>query len=267
MHKAVLIGSKSKIGQSILHHWTNLLTLIPPEELETEKVDFLFLCTTKDKAKAYVKKYPKSPNLVILDFSGATRPSLGINPHITYGFEPLFDKNKSVISFLGCSSLGILHALYPLKHLLQDTVFIDTKFPRSAIKHNSPNLANLSGNCINLLTGSHPHQAEVRKILNFNNLVMSPSLIDIPQGISLSIFIPNLSSTLTKATLQSFYEHNREIILSPDPVDVRKVINTSKCHIHITGDDSSTIMTVAIDNLVNNRYLHFLNFNNPYFII
>lgn len=258
MFKVVVIGTRSKMGNSILSN-TGSLTILAEEALEKEKVDFLFLASSKERNKQYLKQYKHSPEIKIFDYSGLLKERvIEKDPLVTYGFLPLYEKNKQLVAMPGCSSLAMLNALYPLKHLLAEEIFIDVKFPKTSLKHNSPNLTNLDLNIKGILYNQHPHQEEVCSILQYPNITIAPSLVDVPSGISVNIFLPKVDFIETNTILLKYYEHSSRVMIKGKNPLLSDVIRTGETHIFISPSKAGTVLNVVSDNLINNRFLDFL---------
>lgn len=258
MFKVVVIGETGKIGHSLLSH-LGQLTLLPKESLDKEKVDFLFLASSKEKNKAYIKHYPHSPTLKIFDFSGLLKDKfLNNSNEVTYGFLPLYDKQKKLVAMPGCSSLAILQSLYPIKELLSTEIFIDVKFSKSALKNNSVSLIGLNENIKGILYNQHPHQLEIQHILNNKKITLAPSVIDIPSGISINIFIANVNYDSILNLLLDYYKLDRQVKIVPTNPQITDVIKTGTTLIHVSPSYSGVIINVVTDNLINNRFLNLL---------
>lgn len=261
MFKMVIVGEKSKIGQSILAHSTRWLTILPEAALEVEKVDYLILASTKERNKAFIKKYSKSPEIKIFDFSGILKKHMMDGQHdIAYAFEPLFTKSLKLVAMPGCSSLAMLQCLFPIKDFISDEIIVDLKFPRSSLKYDSPNLIGLDQNIKGLMYGTHPHQAEVNFILKTDKITVIPSLVDVPSGISLNVYFPTKEPLIVKQQLENYYLSHKRVQISKRPVAIADVVKTGKTLIYIFPTKSGLVINAVTDNLINDRYMDFLDF-------
>lgn len=263
MFKVVIIGQKSKIGSTILSiiKSKKTLTLIKESRLDHEKIDYLILCSNEKRCKDFINKYRNNSNInKIIDYSGALKNSImnGDN-NITYAFNSIYDSSKKMVAHPGCSSLGILTALYPIKDEYEiDNCFIDVKFSKSTLKYNSQNLNNLTNNTFGLLYDEHYHQKEVNYFLNKTNISIAPSIIDIDNGISLNIFIQSNKPHDLIDKISVYYTNDNNVNITKDLMDIKSVVGTSKINIYFKKTGNGLIINVLLDNLFNDRFLRFI---------
>jgi N-acetyl-gamma-glutamyl-phosphate reductase len=104
---------------------------------------------------------------------------------------------------------------------------------------------------------THQHLTEVKESLNALQSEFSGDIHFIPQrgnftrGILASIY---LKCDLTEAELVSlykgFYTSHPFVSISPNAVDVKQVVNTNRCFIHVEKHGGNVLITSVIDNLL-----------------
>jgi N-acetyl-gamma-glutamyl-phosphate reductase len=60
----------------------------------------------------------------------------------------------------------------------------------------------------------------------------------------------DLSQSEARKLYRDYYESHPFVIISESPVDLKRVINTNKCLLHIIKENDNLFITSAIDNLV-----------------
>jgi N-acetyl-gamma-glutamyl-phosphate reductase len=103
---------------------------------------------------------------------------------------------------------------------------------------------------------THQHLTEIRDTLttlqpDFTDAVnFVPYRGDFTRGIMANVYTP-FAGTLAEAKTRyaSFYESHPFTHLSDAPVDVKQVVNTNKCLLHLDVQDGNLLITSVIDNL------------------
>jgi N-acetyl-gamma-glutamylphosphate reductase len=246
------VGTNSKIGQKILK-------FLPPDiqilDKVPEQLDYLFLASSNDKSLAALNQYGAQSRKII-DFSGATKLSaLAGQKGMTYALN--YDPKAKLVALPGCSSWGILSALMPIKNLLPEVVFADVKFAKSALQFDSPSLQ-LQEDIKLIYPLQHFHQPEINLALGQPNLVqMAPSIIDLPQGVSINLmFKPNPEVDYV-SVLQNKIHPDYVQVVNYLPT-LQEVIGTKNILMQVSQNNWAVNINICLDNLVNDRFLSFL---------
>jgi N-acetyl-gamma-glutamylphosphate reductase len=256
MKTAYLVGTNSKIGQKILK-------FLPPDiqilDQVPEQLDYLFLASSNDKSLAALNQYGARTRKII-DFSGATKLSaLAGQKGMTYALN--YDPKAKLVALPGCSSWGILSALLPLhslsKNLLPEVIFADVKFAKSALQFDSPSLQ-LQEDIKLIYPLQHFHQQEINLALGQPNLVqMAPSIIDLPQGVSINLMFKPLQGVDYISALKNSLHPNYVQIVDQIPT-LQEVIGTKNIIMQVSQNNWAVNINICLDNLVNDRFLSFL---------
>ena len=234
--------------------------------LVQEGLDAVFLCSGHGASVTFMAEHEISDDITIIDLSADFR-----NEHddFVYGLPELQRERiqeATRIANPGCFATSIQLALLPLAKAgkLTDAVQV------SAITGSTG-----AGQALVPTTGftwrnnnvsiykafSHQHLAEIRQSLtqltrmyggsDFKNPInFVPYRGDFTRGIMANVYTP-FSGTLDEAQqlYGTYYEKHPFTHVSDAPVDVKQVVNTNKCLLHLEVHDGQLLITSVIDNL------------------
>ena len=223
--KYYITGKRSVIAKSLRKN-------IPEEWIESEKdCDFLFI-TNKNKinikAKHKIDLTSHSKVRELKDFS--------------YGFE-LIDQVSNNISNPGCSAIGILYALYPIKEYLNN-VDIYSYFPLNALKYNSPNRERAMKEGEFLLRREHYHKKEVEKVLGYS-INYKTIITNKPEGLLVKLYLDtSVSKEELVEMLELFYKDNNKIKINDE-----LILSDSDIKINLKAENEKIIIYTLLDNI------------------
>lgn len=227
-----ILGSKGQIG--------SLLKKEAPKSWtykEEGDVDFLFIA--KQKKFNYKAKHT-------IDLTSHSKQSELENFH--YGFTQYFNTEYIPnISNPGCSALGILYAIYPMRELVSN-LETTVRFPLSSMQKNSPNRkkAFLEGSFV--LDRPHYHKAEVEKLIN-QEIKFTSLITNTPEGMKIRVSGNKKSTINVETFLRNFYTLQDNIIVKPKH-KLTDVIKTPNIIISvIKEDDTSFELWLSLDNV------------------
>jgi N-acetyl-gamma-glutamylphosphate reductase len=254
-----IIGERSKIAKYLIKYMPKGFKQVPESQVTKSKLDVLFLSTDSKKALIFIKKYQNTKTQII-DLSGSQKLK---------SYTGAKDQQKSFFNFFyglnqinpigtrkhianpGCSSLGVLTALFPIKHLLTESVFVDVKFSKSAMRYSSDNQKHISNNIKLLHPLSHFQQDEINYVLKGDlEVSLSASVVGIDRGISLNIFAKTKKNVDIEKKLIQYYKNNSNIIVSTAPKDLSAVIDTTKIYIYVKQNKDVVLINAVFDNLI-----------------
>jgi len=231
------------------------------------KVDVVFLCLGHGNSTAFLKKHHFSPNTKIIDLSNDFRLGADANfdgKRFVYGLPELFKteiENARYIANPGCFATAIQLALLPLAKakLLENEVHINAVtgstgagVSPSATSHFSWRNNNVSW----YKPFTHQHLGEINESLhslqnNAGNLFFMPNRGNFTRGI-LATSYTKFEGELSEATeiYQNFYRDAVFTQLADEPINLKQVVNTNQCHLHLHKHDDILLITSAIDNLL-----------------
>lgn len=228
-----------------------------------ESVDVLFLCGAHGKSAGFWEEHQMPVGLKVIDLAQDFRDeSCGY----VYGL-PEWQLDRIVkadrIANPGCFATAIQLSLLPLAAagLLKGEVNVTAVtgstgagVKPSATTHFSWRNDNISAYKVL----EHQHLLEIRRNLAKVSLSsQEPAISFIPmrgdfaRGIfATSCLDCNLSIEEAEKLYYDYYKAAAFTFVSPNPVDLKQVVNTNKCVLHLEKHDSKLVVTAAIDNLL-----------------
>jgi len=230
-------------------------------------VNVVFLCLGHGNSTAFLKEHSFSTDTIIIDLSNDFRLVADANfdgKQFVYGLPELNKseiENAKYIANPGCFATAIQLALLPLAkaNLLENEVHINAVtgstgagVSPSATSHFSWRNNNVSW----YKPFTHQHLGEINESLhslqeNTGNLFFIPNRGNFTRGIlatSYTKFDGDLSEA--KVLYQDFYKDAVFTQISDEPINLKQVVNTNQCHIHLHKHDDILLVTSAIDNLL-----------------
>jgi N-acetyl-gamma-glutamyl-phosphate reductase len=230
-------------------------------------VNVVFLCLGHGNSTAFLKEHSFSTDTIIIDLSNDFRLVADANfdgKQFVYGLPELNKseiENAKYIANPGCFATAIQLALLPLAkaNLLENEVHINAVtgstgagVSPSATSHFSWRNNNVSW----YKPFTHQHLGEINESLhslqeNTGNLFFMPNRGNFTRGIlatSYTKFDGDLSEA--KVLYQDFYKDAVFTQISDEPINLKQVVNTNQCHIHLHKHDDLLMVTSAIDNLL-----------------
>lgn len=230
-------------------------------------VDVVFLCLGHGNSTAFLKEHNFSVHTKIIDLSNDFRLHADADfdgKKFVYGLPELFKndiENAQYIANPGCFATAIQLALLPLakENLLENEVHINAVtgstgagVSPSATSHFSWRNNNVSW----YKPFTHQHLGEINESLhslqkNVGNLLFMPNRGNFTRGI-LATSYTKFDGSLEDAQkiYQEFYKNALFTQISEEPINLKQVVNTNQCHIHLHKHDDLLLVTSAIDNLL-----------------
>ena len=233
-------------------------------EMPFDQVDVIFLCFGHGKSEQFLQEHSIPQSVRIIDLAQDFR--IRGNHDFVYGLPEL--NRESIceakhIANPGCFATAIQLGLLPLaqKGLLTNDVCVNAitgstgagQKP-SATTHFSWRTGNLS--VYKVFT--HQHLAEIRQSLTQlqGHLEASIDFIpyrgDFPRGIFCTsvVRLPEDQSNDVVALYKDFYRNAPFTHYVDKPLDLKQVVNTNKCLLHMDGFGQKIVITSVIDNLL-----------------
>lgn len=264
------VNSSSNAGNLISDVHTDLFgdTDLKFTDQILQDIDVLFLCVGHGDAKKFLEANPINEKIKIIDLSQdfrLNRNSSIENRQFIYGL-PELNKDRIAsaqnIANPGCFATCIQMGLLPLasKGLLQSEVHINATTGSTGAGQSLSKTSHFSWRNNNLSiykAFEHQHlgeigesltqlQGEVKEALNF-----VPQRGDFTRGILAAMYI---ESDLTEAAAyelyESYYASHPFTHVSRKNIDLKQVVNTNKCLIHLEKHGSKLFIISIIDNLL-----------------
>ena len=264
------VHSKSQVGKPVWATHTDLLGDTDltfsgdlPDFSSTggTDLDAIFLCSGHGASTIFMADHNTPDDIAIIDLSADFR---GETDDFVYGLPELNRERiqeATRIANPGCFATSIQLALLPLAKAgrLTDAIHI------SAITGSTG-----AGQALVPTTGftwrnnnvsiykafAHQHLIEIRQSLtmldpDFTRAInFVPYRGDYTRGIMANVYTP-FAGTLVEATdlYRTYYADHPFTHVSDAPVDVKQVVNTNKCFLHLELHDGKLLITSVIDNL------------------
>ena len=263
------IYSSSKPGKPISGAHPDLYGLLDMKfsgEINPD-IDILFLCLGHGHSREFLNKnsFPESTRIIDLstDFRSAEQSEFGLRKFV-YGLPELNGEQISKadnIANPGCFATAIQLALLPLAkdQMLKHSVHINgatgstgAGIMPSATTHFSWRNNNISW----YKPFTHQHMKEVNQSLHSfqdptGKLYFLPHRGNFSRGILITAYT-EYSGTQKEAEAQfkEFYGSSPFTQIVDQPIQLKQVVNTNQCHVHLHKHDDILLITSAIDNLL-----------------
>lgn len=233
-----------------------------------QDIDVLFLCVGHGDAKKFLEVNPIDEQIKIIDLSQdfrLTQNSQLVTRNFIYGLPEL---NKAQIQAAknianpGCFATCIQLGLLPLaaKGLLQNEVHINASTGSTGAGQSLSKTSHFSWRNNNLSiykAFEHQHlneigesltqlQGEVREALNF-----IPQRGDFTRGILAAMYLESdLTEDEAYELYESYYANHPFTHVSRKNIDLKQVVNTNKCLVHLEKHSNKLFIISIIDNLL-----------------
>ena len=272
------VHSKSQAGKPVWSTHTDLLgdtdlTFSGELPLSSNKerglggeVDALFLCSGHGASATFMAQHDISDDIAVIDLSADFR---GEQDDFVYGLPELQReriREATRIANPGCFATSIQLALLPLARAgwLTDAVQVSAITGSTGAGQALAPTTHFTwrNNNVSIYKAfAHQHLAEIRQSLtmltrihggpDFGHAInFVPYRGDFTRGIMASVYTP-FAGTLDEATqlYRAYYASHPFTHVSDAPVDVKQVVNTNKCFLHLEVHDGQLLITSVIDNL------------------
>lgn len=257
--------SRSNSGTKISDLYPDLAAVC--EQVLTDRpqdVDILFLCLPHKESQNWLSQNPVKDETLVIDLGNDFRldGKFG-NRNFIYGLPEINKKNlagaKSIAN-PGCFATAIQLALLPLaeKGLLDEvyTTGITGSTGAGQSLQATTHFTWRNDNISAYKTLTHQHVDEVLKqLVSFNHKAVSLNFVPWRGDFARGIFTS--STVKTELVLsdiiqlyQDFYEEEPFVKVSENAIDLKQVVNTNRCVIHIEKSGNVAVIHSAIDNLL-----------------
>lgn len=257
------VHSKSQAGHRIDQVHTDLVGEVEVDFTDTVdfEVDVIFLCMGHGQSKTFIEENDIPEALTIIDLSQDYR----LDPSFVYGLPELNReqiKQSSRIANCGCFATAIQLGLLPLAQvgLLKQEVHINAITGSTGAGQSPGATTHFSWRNNNVSVYKafrHQHLAEIRRSLNqlqsdfTNRLNFVPVRGDFTRGIFASMYTDcPLSENELYEVYENFYQDAPFTIVSRENPNLKQVVNTNKCLIHLEEHEGKTFIISMIDNLL-----------------
>lgn len=234
------------------------------DQLPYEKIDVLFFCTAHGDTKKFMETNDVPKHLKIIDLSTDYRHKAEGNDFV-YGLPELNKeeiKKAAHIANPGCFATSIQLGLLPLAKagLLTSEVHVNaiTGSTGAGVKPSATSHFSWRENNISVYKAfEHQHLTEIKQSLNQLQHDFEKDINFIPvrgnftRGIFATIYL-NYDGTQEEAEklYADFYNDSPFTVVTDKNPDLKQVVNTNKCVLHLEKHGNKLLILSCIDNLV-----------------
>ncbi|MBR4844947.1 MAG: N-acetyl-gamma-glutamyl-phosphate reductase [Bacteroidaceae bacterium] len=261
------VNSTSNAGNPIVDVHEGLIgetDIVFTDQLPLDQIDVLFFCTAHGDTKKFMESHTLPENLKVVDLSMDYR--IETNEHdFVYGLPELNKeriKNSRHIANPGCFATCIQLALLPLakNQLIHENVMVNaiTGSTGAGVKPGATSHFSWRNNNLSIYKPfTHQHVPEIKQSLrqlqgSFNSEIdFLPYRGDFARGIFATIVLhTKVNADTLYQMYQEFYADAPFVHLTEKNLDLKQVVNTNKCLIHIEKHDDKLLVISCIDNLL-----------------
>jgi N-acetyl-gamma-glutamyl-phosphate reductase len=263
----VFIHSNSNAGKkvTVIHEGLYGETdLVFTDAMHLKDIDVLFLCVAHGDAKKFMDSHNLPDELKVIDLSMDFRIEAEDNPFL-YGLPELnrraICKSKYVANpgcFATCLELGLLPLAKNL--LLNDDIIINaiTGSTGAGVRPKSTtHFSWRNGNVSVYKPFAHQHIPEIKQSLQQLQKSFSAELSFIPyrgdfsRGIYATMIVKNsMKLEDVVALYKTYYAADSFTHVVEEEIDLKQVVNTNKCLIHLEKHEDKLLIICCIDNLL-----------------
>lgn len=263
----VFIHSNSNAGNKITSVHTGLYgetDLVFTQNMPLDKIDLLFFCTAHGDTKKFLESHPLPEDLKIIDLSMDYRIVAPTHDFI-YGLPELnrraICKSKYVAN-PGCFATCIQLAVLPLaKHLMLNNelhVNAITGSTGAGVKPTETSHFSWRNDNVSVYKPfTHQHLHEIKQsLMQLQNSFQSeihflPVRGNFSRGIFTTVYTKCLVELeeIRKIYDEYYDDHSFTFVIDKAP-DLKQVVNTNKCLLHLQKHGDILLITSVIDNLL-----------------
>ena len=261
------VHSTSNAGNYITDVHAGLLgetDLVFTSEMPFEEIDLLFFCTAHGDTRKFLESHALPDELKVIDLSMDYR--IKSNEHdFIYGLPELNRRNTCKSRYVanpGCFATCIELGLLPLakEHLLNGDVSVNaiTGSTGAGVKPSATTHYSWRDNNISIYKPfEHQHLPEIMQSIKQlqpdygGSIDFIPYRGCFPRGIFATLVVKcDLDIETLYKLYESYYERDSFTHVVKRPLDLKEVVNTNKCLIHLEIHGDKLLITSIIDNLL-----------------
>lgn len=261
------IHSSSNAGNKVTDVHCGLLgetELTFTDEMPFDEIDLLFFCTAHGDTRKFLDAHTLPDELKIIDLSMDYRIKSAEHDFI-YGLPELNRRKTCKSRYVanpGCFATCIELGLLPLakEHLLKGDISVNaiTGSTGAGVKPSATTHFSWRNNNLSIYKPfEHQHLAEILQSIkqlqpDFDGEIdFIPYRGDFPRGIFATLVVKcDLDIETIYKLYESYYERDSFTHIVSKPIDLKQVVNTNKCLIHLEKHGNKLLITSIIDNLL-----------------
>ena len=261
------VHSSSNAGNRITDVHAGLLgetDLVFTDKMPFEEIDLLYFCTAHGDTRKFMECTQLPDELKVIDLSMDYRIKSQEHDFI-YGLPELNRRatcKSRYVANPGCFATCIELGLLPLakEHLLKGDISVNaiTGSTGAGVKPSATTHYSWRNNNISIYKPfTHQHLAEIMQSVkqlqpDFDGEIdFIPYRGDFPRGIFATLVVKcDLDIETLYKLYESYYERDSFTHIINKPIDLKQVVNTNKCLIHLEKHGNKLLITSIIDNLL-----------------
>ena len=263
----IFVHSSSNAGNRITDVHAGLLgetDLTFSDTMPFEEIDLLYFCTAHGDTRKFLESHQLPEELKVIDLSMDYR--IKSNDHdFIYGLPELNRRatcKSRYVANPGCFATCIELGLLPLakEHLLKGDISVNaiTGSTGAGVKPSTTTHFSWRNNNMSVYKPfTHQHLPEILQSVkqlqpDFDGEIdFIPYRGDFPRGIFTTIVVKcDLDIETLYKLYESYYERDSFTHIVSKPLDLKQVVNTNKCLIHLEKHGGKLLITSIIDNLL-----------------
>lgn len=263
----VFINSSSNAGNKITDVHSGLYgecDLVFTDAMPLDEIDLLFFCTAHGDTRKFMESHNIPENLKIIDLSMDYRIE-NDDHEFLYGLPELNRRaicKAKYVANPGCFATCIQLGLLPLaKHLmLNDDVMVNaiTGSTGAGVKPGSTTHFSWRNNNMSVYKAfDHQHVPEIKQSLkqlqnSFNSSIdFIPYRGDFARGIFATLVVKcKVEIDEIVRIYKEYYDRDSFVHIVNKNIDLKQVVNTNKCLIHLEKHGDKLLIISCIDNLL-----------------
>ena len=262
------VNSSSNAGNKVANVHQGLIgetDLVFTDQTPWEEIDVLFCCTPHGETRKIMESHEVPQELRIIDLSTDYRIEDGTHEFV-YGLPELNRKRivrgATRVANPGCFATAIQLALLPLaKNLMLNSdihVTAITGSTGAGVKPSATSHFSWRNDNVSIYKPfKHQHLAEIKQSLKSLQNSFNADINFIPvrgcfsRGITAIVYMdcPIELDEIKKLYEEYYDDHNFTFVTDKAP-DLKDVVNTNKCILHLEKVEGKLLITSVIDNLV-----------------
>ena len=263
----VFVNSGSNAGNKITDVHEGLYGetgLVFTDQLPLDTIDCLFFCTAHGDTRKFMESHDLPEGLKVIDLSMDYRLKASGNDFI-YGLPELNRRatcKAQHVANPGCFATCIQLGLLPLaKHLmLNDDIMVNaiTGSTGAGVRPGPTSHFSWRDNNLSIYKAfEHQHVPEIRQSLrqlqnSFDAAIhFIPYRVCFPRGIFATIVVKNkVSIEELRRIYEEYYAEDSFTHVVDKNIDLKQVVNTNKCLLHLEKHGDKLLIVSCIDNLL-----------------
>ncbi|KAA6350317.1 N-acetyl-gamma-glutamyl-phosphate reductase [termite gut metagenome] len=263
----VFINSSSNAGNKIVDVHDGLYgecDLIFTNELPLDGIDVLFFCTAHGDTRRFMESHVLPEDLKVIDLSMDYRIKSDDHKFL-YGLPELNQRaicKAKYVANPGCFATCIQLGLLPLaKHsMLNDDVTVNaiTGSTGAGVKPAATSHFSWRNNNISIYKPfAHQHVPEIKQSLKQlqpsfdSDIDFIPYRGGFPRGIFTTLIVKSKTDLPELVCIyEEYYQKDSFTYIVDENIDLKQVVNTNKCLLHLEKHGDKLLITSCIDNLL-----------------